>query len=142
MKRFRPYLGNDTLFEDYPDILGIQYDVGFAAIDPVLASLAALDWDAYGEIIDKLAPKRGSRKILMKLSGGPVVIKLSFATRLIGVLDQIPTLQVFYDSPPDMGPGGSGAILVFQRSLVSRDWIKNDVERVADALACDLRVNL
>lgn len=142
MKKFKPYLGEETGFEEYPDLMGIKYGgEEIQVFDPRLGPLTSLDWSAYQEIITDLAPRHGSRKIWMKLSTGQLILKLSFRSGLISVLDQIPILEVFRDSPTDMGPGGDGAILVFAKSGANRAALKLDIERVAEALACDFRIN-
>lgn len=129
----------DTPVEELPGILGYQWDdCDFVALDESVAAIGKLD----GHLLQALQDvTEGCVSFSIETGQGPRVIEVDPFLPLWPVFNNLPSLDVVQDCPPDQGPGGGG-YLFFIAEGATFAAVKRDVGALCAGLEEALKTRL
>jgi len=133
----REFDGGDrqTAIEEYPDVVGYTWDGDLFVIDKPLEILVGFDFRAYVECIEHLDVHR----VPVTLSGKPVVLEVDPSADIAYLLEQVVSLDVFFDpGPADGGPASGAGFIFFLKEGFSYELAADHMAAVVAALRLDM----
>lgn len=123
-------------FDEYPEFIGLTWDGEFY-LGPKLKPLEDFQWPTYWELVDQLDEPH---TITLPTQPDALACKIEAYSDLAFLLDQLPTIQVSYDSgPPDAGPASGVGYVFFKADDVTTECLNMEVLALKAALVMDLQ---
>jgi hypothetical protein len=116
--------------ETYPGYLGHCMDNDFF-LGPELKPLLAFDFQKYGELVD------GERQLGFVVPSGKVSLSFTEGDDIVGILDQLPTVDVFRDESPNKGMASAVIWIFFVAEGVGKPELEISIAALVKALQSD-----
>ena len=136
MKNFEP-IDRDTGIENYPGYIGMTWD-GDLYMSDKFKLFEKFNWDTYNELLYELGD---SRQITYSVSGQKFTVDYNQEEDIAYLIDQLSTVEAYYDSgPPDGGPASGEGFIFFVVSNSTLEKALIEVSALTGALEYDLRL--
>jgi hypothetical protein len=136
MKDFEP-IDEDTGIEEYPGYIGMTWDRDLYMSDK-FKLFEKFDWANYNDLLSELGD---SRQITYSVSGQKFTVDYNQEEDLAYLIDQLSTVEAYYDSgPADGGPASGAGFIFFVVSNSTLEKALIEVSALTSALENDLRL--
>jgi hypothetical protein len=122
-------LDEDTPIDAYQGFIGVTMDHHDLFAASQYSILKSFDWDDFFSEINE----EEVRTYSIKLSTGLASIFVNNESTLAELLDQVPSVDVFYDTPENQGPGSATFHIFIEADSSSHEKIVGDITRLIQA---------